>query len=96
LPLKVVNELRSNIYLVLSEKLAINTDPSDQDIELVKMFSSDVATKIDSQAYLNLKFISVFFNLFLEITKNIESSIYFNKVKTLKSLKGKYDFKINK
>ena len=62
---------------------------TDPDIELVKIFSSDIASKIDPQAYLNLKFIQVFFNVFLEITKNLESSIYFNKVKNIKNLKGK-------
>ncbi len=91
LPLKIMNELRSNIYLVLSEKLSLTSDIDNDDTELFKLFPSpECAKKIDPFTFLNLKLIQVFYNFFLELVKNIESSIYFNKVKSLKNSKEKF------
>jgi hypothetical protein len=91
LPLKIINELRSNIYLVLSEKLSLTSDLENDDTELFKLFPSlECAKKIDPIIFLNLKLVQVFYNLFLELVKNIESSIYFNKLKSLKNKKEKY------
>lgn len=90
LPLKIVNELRSNIYLVLSEKLSLTSDIDNDDTDLFKMFPSiEACKKMDPTAFLNLKFIQVFFNVFLELIKNLDSSIYFSKVKSMKNSKGK-------
>jgi hypothetical protein len=92
LPLKVMNELRSNIYLVLSEKLAITSDLENNDIELSKIFPIDACKNIDAIHYLNLKFIGIFFNVFLELVKNLESSIYFSKVKNYRNPNGIFFF----
>lgn len=84
LPVKILNELRSSIYLVLSEKLSLTSDIDNEETELFKMFpSNEISTKIDPIVYLNLKLMQVFYNLFLEIVKNVESSIYFNKIKSI-------------
>ena len=84
LPVKILNELRSNIYLVLSEKLSLTSEIDNDETELFKMFPDvDICKKIDPVVFLNLKFIQVFFNLFLELIKNLEASIYFNKIKSI-------------
>lgn len=90
LPLKIVNELRSSIYLILSEKLAISSDLENNETEIVKMFNCNTSKKIDPQIFINLKFIQIFYNVFLELTKNVDSSIYFNKVKSYKAVSGKF------
>jgi hypothetical protein len=92
LPVKILNELRSSIYLVLSEKLSLTSDIDNDETELFKMFPSvETCKKIDPTVYLNMKFIQVFYNLFLEMIKNLESSIYFNKIKSIiKNSKEKF------
>jgi hypothetical protein len=94
LPPKMSNELKSNIYMVLSEKLSLTSDVDNNETELSKMFTNDVFKEVNYSNYLNLRFVQVFFNLFLEIVKNLESSIYFNKVKSIKNSKGKFFIKI--
>jgi hypothetical protein len=90
LPLKIINELRSNIYIVLSEKLSLTSDIENEDTELYRMFPNIEGYKnIDPIPFLNLKLIQVFYNIFIELIKNLESSIYFNKVKSIKNSNGK-------
>jgi hypothetical protein len=89
-PLKIVNELRSNIYLILSEKLAITSDVNNNEIELSKIFSNRISKEIDHIPYLNLKFIQVFFNVFIEIIKNIEQCISYNKIKAFSKINERF------
>jgi len=89
LPMKMTNELRSNVYLLLSEKLSLSSESDNEDTELFKIFPTNACKKIDPIVYLNLKICGVFFNVFLDLIKNLDSSIYFNKVKSIKSLNGK-------
>jgi hypothetical protein len=91
LPLKILNELRSNIYLVLSEKLSLSSEIDNDETDLYRMFPSiDICKKIEPVQFLNLKLIQVFFNVFLELIKNLESSIYFSKIKSLKNSKERF------
>jgi hypothetical protein len=91
IPVKILNELRSSIYMVLSEKLSLTTEIENEDTELHKIFPTNSYKKIDPILYLNLKINQVFFNVFIELIKNLESSIYFNKIKSISS-NGKIRF----
>jgi hypothetical protein len=91
LPAKIVNEVRSNIYKFFSDKLAITSDMDNDDIEIIKIFDLDLAKQIDANIFLNLKLNQIFFNVFVELIKNLESAIYFNKVKSLLQSKRKYN-----
>jgi hypothetical protein len=83
LPSKMYNEIKSNIYKFLAEKICITNDIDIEDTDLAKLFDTDTIKKLDYSIYFNLRFSQIFFNVFIGIVKNLESSIYFNKVKSL-------------
>ncbi len=44
--MKITNELRSNIYLFLSEKLSLTNDYENNDTELTKIFEENIIKQI--------------------------------------------------
>jgi hypothetical protein len=83
LPPKMFNEIKANIYKFLAERINITNDIDIEDTELAKLFEPETIKKLDCSIYLNLKMGQIFFNVFIELVRNLESSIYFNKVKSL-------------
>jgi hypothetical protein len=94
LPRKITNELKSNFYLILSEKLSINNGIQFANEEYSAIFQDDVAKKVDPMRFLNLKFSLVFVNCILEIIRNLEEfidSVKLSNLKMQKNCKPIYD-----
>lgn len=85
LPKKITNELKSNFYLLLSEKLSIsNGIQISSTSDITKIFPTKIINKVDPLNYLNTKFNLIFTNCFMEILRNIENFIDISKLATLK------------
>lgn len=75
---------------MLSEKLGLGDIENLTESELNKMFKRNILEQIDVKSYLNLRICQVFFNVFVEFTKNIENCLYLNKIKHFISTNGIY------
>lgn len=84
LPRKITNELKSNFYLILSEKLSINNGIKFASAEYSAIFPDGIKAKVNVLDFLNLKFSLVFVNCFLEIIRNLEEFIDQVKLSKLK------------
>lgn len=49
--MKITNELRSNIYLILSDKLSLTSDYENNDTELTKLFEEEIVKQMVSKAF---------------------------------------------
>ena len=72
------DEIKSQLYFIMGEKLAINSDMNFDETDLGLIFDNSICNKINSFLYLNLKIISIFFRGFLMILNGINSAINFN------------------
>lgn len=84
LPKKITNELKSNFYLFLSEKLSINNGIKFNNSEYNSIFPEYLDKYLNPMDYLNLKFNMIFINCFLEIFRNLEEFIDVGKINILK------------
>jgi len=75
LPKKITNELKSNYYLILSEKLSINNGIEFNNSEYSNIFPECISKHVNPMDYLNLKFNLIFINCFMEIFRNLEEFI---------------------
>lgn len=75
LPKKITNELKSNFYLILSEKLSISNGMQFANSEYSAIFPDAIVKFADPMRFLNLKFSLIFINCFLEIMKKLEEYI---------------------
>ena len=78
LPLYIVNDIKSQLYFALAEKLAINSEMSFEETDLGLIFEISTCQKINSILYLNLKIKCIFFRAFLLLMGNLNKSLDFN------------------
>ena len=74
---EIINDIKSQLYFVLGEKLTINSDMNFDETDLGLIFDNYTCKKINTFLYLNLKIISIFFRAFLMIINGINSTLNF-------------------
>ena len=74
---KLSNEIRSSLYFLKSEIYQLKNKAIKKNCELMKLFEENekLCMKIDTNIYINMKIISIFFNVFLDLIKNFKNSI---------------------
>ena len=75
---EIVNDIKSQLYFILGEKLTINSDMNFDETDLGLIFDNSTCKKINTYLYLNLKIKSIFFKAFLMLMNGINSSLNFN------------------
>lgn len=87
-PVKILNELRSNLYFLKSEKLDIENDDAsnkgyiNQNCDIMKIYGNNVYD-IEHFIYFNMKLISVFFGVIIRIIKNFDKFYIKEKIKNI-------------
>ena len=74
LPLKLMNKIKIGLCFLMSEKLSENISKKSYFYRLFKNCNS-VCNYIDKTLFFNLKIITIFFEIFIEIIKNFKKSI---------------------
>ena len=74
---KLSNEIRSSLYFLKSEIYQLKNKTIKKNCELMKLFDGNekLCMKIDTNLYINMRIISIFFNVFLDLIKNFKNSI---------------------
>ena len=75
---EINDEIKSQLYFTMGEKLVINSDMNFEETDLGLIFDNSTCNKINTFLYLNLKIKSIFFRCFLMIINGINSMINFN------------------
>ena len=78
LPDEITNDIKSQLYFVLGEKLTINSDMNFDDSDLSLIFDNSTCKKLNTFLYLNLKIKAIFFRVFLLLMNGINSYLNFN------------------
>ena len=74
---KLSNEIRSGLYFLKSEIYQLKNKYIKPNCDLMKLFEGNekLCMKIEPNVYINMKLISIFFNVFLDLIKNFKNSI---------------------
>jgi hypothetical protein len=74
---KLLNEIRSSLYFLKSEIYQFKNKYIKTNSDLMKLFEKNekLCSKIDKKVYINMKIISIFFNVVLDLVKNFKNSI---------------------
>ena len=74
---KLSNEIRSGLYFLKSEIYQLKNKYIKANCDLMKLFDGNekLCMKINPNIYINMKIISIFFNVFLDLIKNFKNSI---------------------
>ena len=74
---KLANEIRSSLYFLKSEIYQFKNKYIKTNCDLMKLFDKNekLCLKINQNIYINMKIISIFFNVFLDLIKNFKNSI---------------------
>ena len=75
---KITNELKSQLYFILAEKLTINSDMNFEETDLGLIFDNSTCKKINTFLYLNFKIKAIFFRAFLLLMNGLNSCLNFN------------------
>ena len=78
LPEKITNELKSQLYFILAEKLTINSEMNFDETDLGLLFDNSTCKKINTFLYLNFKIKAIFFRAFLLLMNGLNSYLNFN------------------
>ena len=78
LPENIINELKSQLYFILAEKLTINSEMNFDETDLGLIFDNSTCKKINTFLYLNLKIKAIFFRAFLILMNGLNSCLNFN------------------
>jgi hypothetical protein len=73
----LANEIRSSLYFLKSEIYQFKNNYIKTNCELMKLLdkNEELCLKVNKNIYLNMKIISIFFNVFLDLIKNFKNSI---------------------
>ena len=74
---EIINDIKSQLYFILGEKLTINSDMNFDETDLGLIFDNYTCKKINTSLYLNLKIVSIFFRGFLILINGLNSSLNF-------------------
>ena len=74
---KLANEIRSSLYFLKSEIYQFKNKYIKTNSDLMKLFDKNeqLCMQINPNIYINMKIISIFFNIFLDLIKNFKNSI---------------------
>ena len=78
LPEEIINDIKSQLYFSLGEKLTINSEMNFDETDLGLIFDNSTCKKINTFLYLNLKIKAIFFRAFLMLMNGLNSSLNFN------------------
>ena len=75
---EIVNDIKSQLYFLLAEKLTINSEMNFDETDLGLIFDNSTCKKINTYLYLNLKIKAIFFRAFIMLIKGINSFLNFS------------------
>ena len=78
LPEEIINDIKSQLYFSLGEKLTINSEMNFDETDLGLIFDNSTCKKINTFLYLNLKIKAIFFRAFLMLMNGLNSYLNFN------------------
>jgi len=93
LPEEIINDIKSQLYFSLGEKLTINSEMNFDETDLGLIFDNSTCKKINTFLYLNLKIKAIFFRAFLMLMNGLNSFLNFNY--NFKSEKNRGIYNIN-
>ena len=74
---EIINDIKSQLYFTLGEKLTINSEMNFDETDLGLIFDNSTCKKINTFLYLNLKIKSIFYRAFLLLMNEFNSSLNF-------------------
>ena len=79
---KLLNDIKSSLYFLKSDTYQIKHGTIKINNGLMKLFhrKENFVNKIDNKAYMNMKIISIFFNVFIDLIKNFKSCIKYEEI----------------
>ena len=79
---KLINNIKSSLYFLKADLLQFKHGTIKINNGLMKLFDKNekIVNKIEHSKYINIKIISIFFNIFLDLIKNFKSCIKYNEI----------------
>ena len=79
---KLMNNIKSSLYFLKADLLQFKHGTIKINNSLMKLFDKNekIVNKIEYKKYLNIKIISIFFNVFIDLIKNFKSCIKYEEI----------------
>ena len=79
---KLINNIKSSLYFLKADLLQFKHGTIKFNNGLMKLFDKNekIVNKIEHSKYINIKIISIFFNIFLDLIKNFKSCIKYDEI----------------
>ena len=79
---KLINNIKSSLYFLKADLLQFKHGTIKYNNGLMKLFDKNekIVNKIEHSKYINIKIISIFFNIFLDLIKNFKSCIKYDEI----------------
>ena len=79
---KLINNIKSSLYFLKADLLQFKHGTIKFNNGLMKLFDKNekIVNKIQHSKYINIKIISIFFNIFLDLIKNFKSCIKYDEI----------------
>ena len=79
---KLINNIKSSLYFLKADLLQFKHGTIKFNNGLMKLFDKNekIVNKIEHAKYINIKIISIFFNIFLDLIKNFKSCIKYDEI----------------
>ena len=91
LPEEIINDIKSQLYFILGEKIVINSEMNFEETDLGLIFDNSTCKKINTYLYLNLKIKAIFFRAFLMLMNGLNTSLNLNYKFTNEKSSGIYN-----
>ena len=79
---KLINNIKSSLYFLKADLLQFKHGTIKYNNGLMKLFDKNekIVNKIEHSKYINIKIISIFFNIFFDLIKNFKSCIKYDEI----------------
>ena len=79
---KLINNIKSSLYFLKADLLQFKHGTIKINNGLMKLFDKNekIVNKIEYKTYINIKIISIFFNIFIDLIKDFKSCIKYNEI----------------
>ena len=79
---KLINNIKSSLYFLKADLLQFKHGTIKYNNGLMKLFDKNekIVNKIEHSKYINIKILSIFFNIFLDLIKNFKSCIKYDEI----------------
>ena len=79
---KLINNIKSSLYFLKADLLQFKHGTIKINNGLMKLFDKNekIVNKIEYKKYINIKIISIFFNIFIDLIKDFKSCIKYNEI----------------